>query len=174
MGASYRTDDPQRSLEFYHRASEIQPDNPDFATGYAAALVRGRRFADAVIILRRVIAITPDSYTAHANLATALYELKRYPEALTEYEWLLQNKPDLTVAHYFIATSYDYLGQYQEALAAYENFLARADVKTNQLEIEKVKLRLPLLRRQIKMGEGVKAQVIIANLIDQLNGRSCA
>ena len=156
LGASYRTDDPQRSLEFYHRASEIQPDNPDFATGYAAALVRGRRFADAVGILRRVIAGAPNNYTAHANLATALYELKRYPEALAEYEWLLQTKPDLAVAHYFIATSYDYLGQYQEALAAYENFLARADVKANQLEIEKVKLRLPLLRRQIKMGEGAK------------------
>ena len=156
LGASYRTDDPQRSLEFYHRAAEIQPDNPDYATGYAAALVRGRRFADAVTILRRVIAKTPDNYPAHANLATALYESKRYPEALLEYEWLLQTKPDLTVAHYFIATSYDYLGQYQEALAAYENFLAGADVKANQLEIEKVKLRLPLLRRQIKRGEGTK------------------
>ena len=82
--------------------------------------------------------------------------MKRYPEALIEYEWLLRTKPDLSVAHYFIATSYDYLGQYQEALTAYENFLARADIKTNQLEIEKVKLRLPLLRRQIKLGEGAK------------------
>jgi len=156
LGASYRTDDPQRSLEFYHRANEIQPNNPDYATGYAAALVRGRRFGDAVAILRRVIAVAPNNYTAHANLATALYELKRYPEALPEYEWLLQTKPDLTVAYYFIATSHDYLGQYPEALAAYESFLGRADVNANQLEIEKVKLRLPLLRRQIKMGEGAK------------------
>lgn len=156
LGASYRTDDPRRSLEFYRRASKIQPENPDYATGYAAALVRGRLFADAVGILRRVIAAHPDNYTAHANLATALYSLKRYAEALPEYEWLLQTKPDMTVAYYFIATAHDYLREYREALSSYESFLARADVEANQLEIEKVKLRLPLLRRQVKMGEGVK------------------
>jgi hypothetical protein len=43
-----------------------------------------------------------------------------------------------------------------EALASYEKFLSTADAKTNQLEIDKVKLRLPTLRRQIKLGEGVK------------------
>ena len=60
------------------------------------------------------------------------------------------------IAHYFIATSHDYLGEYPEALASYEKFLAVADAKTNQLEIEKIKLRLPTLQRQIKLGEGVK------------------
>ncbi|HEX3184912.1 MAG TPA: hypothetical protein VHQ94_08940, partial [Pyrinomonadaceae bacterium] len=55
-----------------------------------------------------------------------------------------------------IATSHDYLGEYPEALAAYEKFLAAADAKTNQLEIDKVKLRLPSLRRQIQLGEGAK------------------
>jgi tetratricopeptide (TPR) repeat protein len=154
LGASYRTDDPRRSLEFYHRAAQKQPDNPDYATGYAAALVRARRFGDAAGILRRVVARHPNNYTAHANLATALYELKQYAEALPEYEWVVQTKPDTTVAYYFIATAHDYLGQYPQALAAYENFLQRADAKTNQLEIEKVNLRLPLLRRQVKLGEG--------------------
>ena len=43
-----------------------------------------------------------------------------------------------------------------EALASYEKFLAVADPKTNQLEIDKVKLRLPSLRRQIQLGEGAK------------------
>jgi hypothetical protein len=51
---------------------------------------------------------------------------------------------------------HDYLGQYQEALTAYETFLARANAKDNQLEIEKINLRLPSLRRQIARGEGTK------------------
>jgi tetratricopeptide (TPR) repeat protein len=156
LGASYRADDPPRSLEFYRRAVEIQPDNPDYAAGYASALVRARRFAEAAVILRRVIAVLPDHYVAHANLATALYELKRYPEAIPEYEWLLRAKPDLAVAYYFIASAHDYLGEYREALAAYESFLGRADAKTNQLEVDKVNLRLPSLRRQIQIGQGVK------------------
>jgi tetratricopeptide (TPR) repeat protein len=156
LGASYRTVDPPRSADFYRRALKLQPSNAEYATGYSSALVQARRFADAVAVLRQAIVVAPNNYAAHANLATALYELKQYSQALAEYEWLLKAKPDLTVAHYFIATAHDYLGQYIEALTAYENFLERADQKTNQLEIEKVRLRLPSLRRQIKLGQGVK------------------
>ena len=156
LGASYRTADPARSLDYFKRATTIEPANPDYATGYSSALVQARRFAEAAAILRRVIAAAPENYTAHANLATALYELKLFAPALDEYEWLLKTKPDLVVAHYFIATAHDYLGEYEQALASYERFLSSADEKTNQLEIEKVKLRLPLLRRQIQLKQGVK------------------
>lgn len=156
LGASYRTDDPSRSLDYYRRAAELQPDAPEYALGYAAALVQARRFDEAAGILRRVVKAKPDNYVAHANLATALYEAKRYADAIPEYEWILTSKPEVVVAHYFIATSHDYLGEYPEALVSYEKFLTAADPKTNQLEIEKVKLRLPMLQRQIKLGEGVK------------------
>ena len=156
LGRSYRTDDPARSLDFYRRAVEIQPDAADYALGYAAALVQARRFPEAAHILQQVVRASPDNYAAHANLATALYEAKRYQEAIPEYQWILATKPEVAVAHYFIATSHDYLGEYVEALASYEKFLSVADATTNQLEIDKVKLRLPSLRRQIKLGEGVK------------------
>lgn len=156
LGACYRLSDPARSLDYYRRASDLDPSNVDYASGYAAALVQARRFAEAVIVTRRILSVAPDNYTAHANLAIALYELKRYPEALAEYKWLLEAKPDLTVAYFFIASSYDFLGQYADALKAYETFLARANPRDNQLEIEKINLRLPLLRRQIARGEGVK------------------
>jgi tetratricopeptide (TPR) repeat protein len=156
LGASYRTDDPARSLDFYRKASELTPQAPEYALGYGAALVQARRFADAAHILRQVVRVTPDNYTARANLATALYESKRYQEAIPEYQWILAAKPEAAVVYYFIATSHDYLGQYPEALASYEKFLSTADAQTNQLEIDKVKLRMPTLKRQIQLGEGVK------------------
>ena len=156
LGASYRTDDPVRSLDFYRRANELDPKNPEYATGYAAALVQSRRFGEAANILRQVISTKPDNFVAHANLATALYELKRFDEALPEYKWLLEAKPELVVSYYFIATAQDKLGEFEDALASYEVFLSRADPKVNELEIEKVKLRLPPLKRQIKLGQGVK------------------
>ncbi|HKZ03097.1 MAG TPA: tetratricopeptide repeat protein, partial [Pyrinomonadaceae bacterium] len=156
LGASYRTEDPARALGYYRRAAEIQPESADYVAGYAAALVQARRFAEAADILRRVITRSPQHYIAHANLATALYELKRYSEALPEYQWLLQAKPELAVTHYFIATAHDYLGEYPEALKAYETFLVHADKSSNQLEIEKVNLRLPTLRKQIQLGQGIK------------------
>jgi tetratricopeptide (TPR) repeat protein len=156
LGASYRTDDPARSLDFYRKASEIQPDAPEYALGYGAALVQARRFPEAAHILQQVVRLTPDNYVARANFATALYESKRYQEAIPQYQWIVSAKPEAAVAHYFIATSHDYLGEYPEALAAYEKFLSTADARTNQLEIDKVNLRLPLLKRQIKLGEGAK------------------
>jgi tetratricopeptide (TPR) repeat protein len=156
LGTSLRTVNPARSLELYRQAAEVEPGNVRYATGYAAALVQARRFRDAVVILRRILAIQPDNFTAHTNLATALYELKQFPEAVSEFRRLLEVKPDLVAAYFFIATAHDYLGEYREALAAYETFLARADAQKNQLEIDKVNLRLPGLRNQIKRGEGPK------------------
>jgi tetratricopeptide (TPR) repeat protein len=156
LGTAYRRADPSRSLEFYRRAAAIEPQNIDLAVGYTAALVQARRFDEAAIIARRVLAIAPDRYEAHTNLATALYELKRYAEALVEFRWLAEAKPDLAVTYFFIATAHDFLGEYAAALTAYETFLARAGAQANQLEIEKVNLRLPTLRNQIKRGEGAK------------------
>ncbi|HEY8227300.1 MAG TPA: tetratricopeptide repeat protein [Pyrinomonadaceae bacterium] len=156
LGASYRTDAPEKAMELYRRATEIQPDSAENAVGYAAALVQARRFPEAALILRQVVQRNPDNYPAHANLATALYQMKQYAEAIPQYEWLIGAKPDVVIAHYFIATAHDYLGEYPDALASYEKFLTKADPATNQLEIDKVKLRLPPLRRQIQLGEGVK------------------
>lgn len=156
LGAFYRTLDPRKSLDYYQRAAEIEPANPNYATGYAAALVQARRFAEAVLILRRVITDSPEHYAAHANLATALDESGRFEEALKEYEWLKRAKPDLAIIDFFIALAYDRLTEYRLALIAYESFLARADAEKNGLEIEKVNLRLPPLRDQIKRGQGAK------------------
>ncbi len=158
LGGMYRVDNPNRSLDYFRRAVEADPRNPNYATGYGSALVQAKRFADAAALLSQVVAADPRNYAAHANLATALYELKSYAGAISEYNWLLGVKPDLFVADFFIAISYDNLGQYEDALKYYEEFLAKADPAQNELEIEKVKLRLPALRNQIKRGAGVKPQ----------------
>ena len=82
--------------------------------------------------------------------------MKLYKQAIVEYKWVGEARPDLAVVHFFIATAHDRLGEYEDALSAYETFLSRADARANELEIEKVNLRLPSLRNQIKRGEGVK------------------
>lgn len=55
-----------------------------------------------------------------------------------------------------MAIAHDNLGEYRDALNAYERFLSLANPIDNKLEIEKVNLRLPKLRDQIKRGQGVK------------------
>jgi tetratricopeptide (TPR) repeat protein len=152
----YRKDDPQRALDFCRRALEIEPHNVDYGTAYGAALVQARRFAEAVGVLSHITIDAPNNYAAHANLAIALYELQSFRSALAEYRWILDAKPETTAAYFFIATAHDKLGELPEALAAYEAFLAHADPQQFKLEIDKVNLRLPGLRDQIKLGQGKK------------------
>jgi cytochrome c-type biogenesis protein CcmH/NrfG len=156
LGGAYRRTDPGKSEGYYYRALQIDPKNSRYATGYAAALIQGRKFAEAEPILRQVIAATPDDYTAHANLALALYEMKRFAEAVAEYQWLAAAKPEIAATYFFLATAHDNLGEYKQALDAYESFLSHADPVNNKLEIDKVNLRLPSLRAQIQRGEGAK------------------
>jgi tetratricopeptide (TPR) repeat protein len=156
LGEVTRRTNPQKSAESYRRANEIDPANPKYATGYAAALVQLRRFAEAEAILRRVIANAPNEYAAHANLALALYEMKRFAEALPEYQWLAARRPEIAATYFFMATAHDNLAEYQQALDDYEKFLSRADPTSNKLDIEKVNLRLPRLRDQISRGQGAK------------------
>jgi tetratricopeptide (TPR) repeat protein len=156
LGIAYRKHDPQKSLDHFAEALRLAPSNANYATGYAAALVQLRRFAEAATVLRRVVEAKPDLYEAHANLATALDEMKQYDAALVEYKWLGAAKPDLAIIHFFVARDHDLLGEYEQARVEYEAFLASADAERNNLEIEKVKLRLPILRDQIKRGKGVK------------------
>lgn len=151
-----RVDDPPRALDYCRRALEIQPGNVDYGSSYAAALVQARRFADAVVVLRQVVAVAPGKFVARANLALALYELGRFQEALVQYNWIIETKPETTAAYFFVAIIHDKLGEYQHALDAYQIFLARADPQQFKLEIDKVNLRLPPLRNQIKRGQGVK------------------
>jgi tetratricopeptide (TPR) repeat protein len=156
LGSAYRRADPVKSEDYYYRALQIEPKNAKYAVGYAAALVQERKFTQAEIVLRRVLAVIPDDYTAHANLALALYELKNFAAAIPEYEWLANAKPEIAATYFFIGTAHDNLAEYPEALDAYQKFLAHADPATNQLEIDKVNLRLPTLRAQIQRGQGVK------------------
>lgn len=150
LGESTRRTQPAQSLEFFRRAAELAPRESRYATGFAAALVQARRYAEAIAILRRILTLAPDDYAAHANLATALDEQGNYPEALTEFQWLKKARPELAVTDYFIARMHDRMGDYPEALIVYESFLQRADTTQNAAEIDRVRLRLESLREQAK------------------------
>jgi tetratricopeptide (TPR) repeat protein len=100
--------------------------------------------------------VEPKNFTARQNLALALYELKRYNESIEEFERLIEAKPDAPVIYYYLATANDFAGNYVAALAAYQKFLELAKPETNQLEIDKVKLRLPAVANQVKKGAGKK------------------
>jgi tetratricopeptide (TPR) repeat protein len=159
LAALYLPDKPDRALAQYAAAAKLEPDQPRHSVGMASALVKLRRFSEAAALLRPLLGRTLDAelaYVAHANLATALFEQDDFANAAREYLWLLDRQKDqkrAAITIYFLGICFDKLGDYEQALKAYNQFLSLASAD-NQLEIEKVKLRMPSLQRQIEKGKG--------------------
>jgi tetratricopeptide (TPR) repeat protein len=151
-----RVNEPLRAMDFCRRASEAEPNKIEHAVGYGAAMLQAKQFGPASALFQKLVGIAPDNITVRANFATALFQLKRYNEAKAQFTWLSEKQPSNAVAYFFLAVSHDELGEYPDAMANYQLFLKHADAKTNQLEIDKVNLRLPILQRQLDAGKGKK------------------
>jgi tetratricopeptide (TPR) repeat protein len=154
---------PEKALEQYQAAAKLEPSQASHQIGVGSALVKLRRFQEAVGVLRQALAQNPKdeiAYFAHTNLATALFELDDFANAAREFVWILNHQREqkrAAITIYFLGICFDKLGDYEQALKAYKQFQTLATAE-NQLEVEKVKLRLPSLERQIKEGKGKRKQ----------------
>ncbi|HEV2665747.1 MAG TPA: tetratricopeptide repeat protein, partial [Blastocatellia bacterium] len=153
---------PEKALEQYLAAAKIDPSQTAHQIGVAASLVKLGRFQEAVGASRQALAQNPKedvAYFARTNLATALFKLDDFQNAAVEYVRILDHqrkrgdRKRTAITLYFLGICFDKLGDYEQALKAYEQFMALASAD-NQLEIDKVNLRLPTLRNQIKEGKG--------------------
>jgi tetratricopeptide (TPR) repeat protein len=162
----YLPTQPEKALEQYTAAAKLEPYQLNHQIGVGSALVKLRRFQEAVTVLRRALTLNPKeelAYFAHTNLATAFFEMEDYPNAVREYIWIYnfqKNRGDrkrTALTLFFLGICMDKLGDYEQALKAYDQFLLLASSEY-QLEIEKVKLRLPSLQKQIKDGRGKRKQ----------------
>ena len=159
LGDLYLAEQPLKALEQYLTAVKIEPMKVSHRIGLGSVLVRLRRMEEAIPVLRQALAMHPSAdtvYYAHTNLGTALFEIGDFAGAIPEFQWILEHQTDekrIPVTLYFLGICYDKLGEYEHALRIYQQFLARAGA-ANQLEVEKVKLRMPSLQRQIRDGKG--------------------
>jgi protein O-GlcNAc transferase len=151
-----RITEPVRAMEFCKRASDAEPNNINHAIGFGAAMLQAKQYLSAAGLFQKLLVAVPDNFTVRANLATALFQLKRYNEAKVQFQWLVDRQPEGVAAYFFLAVSHDELGEYADAMANYQTFLRKADPKTNQLEIDKINLRLPVLQKQLDSGKGRK------------------
>jgi tetratricopeptide (TPR) repeat protein len=153
---------PEKGLEQYLAAAKIEPAQPTHQIGAAVSLVRLGRFQDAAGAARQALALNPKedvAIFARTNLATALFKLDDFQNALGEYIRIFDyqrkrgDRKRTALTLYFLGICFDKLGDYEQALKAYEQFMTLASAE-NKLEIDKVNLRLPSLRKQIKDGKG--------------------
>ncbi len=146
--------DPAQAARLYARALALDRHNVDYQIGLSAALIKLKRFQDAVTISLDALARAPDNYYVHSNLATAYFELQDFAHAAEHFQWITAHRPAAVVAYYFLGICYDRLMEYESALQAYQQFLERADARQYQMEMDNVRFRLPGLRRAIEKGRG--------------------
>ncbi len=164
ISALYRLDRTEAARAFLEAARKQFPQDGQLdrlaaslegeaAVAAAAGLLRAGRFAEAAAAYAPLVVQNPEATTPRAGLATALFKLDRFAEAAQHFVILCRQQPEVAATYFFLGVCYDKMGDYKQALAAYEAFLARADSVHNQLEIEKVHLRLPSLRRQAEQSK---------------------
>jgi tetratricopeptide (TPR) repeat protein len=142
--------DPEKAARALAEAARLEPENLTARANLGVALLKLRRFPEAIEVFTEVLARDPNHSSAHAGLGTAYFELKDYAQAAREFAWVVEHKPETAVAYYFLAICYDRLREYERALSMYERFLALADPAKHRTEIESVHFRLPALRRSIE------------------------
>lgn len=145
-----RLKNPQKALDYCKRALDLEKSNISHAIGYGSALVQLKQYPRAISILKSLLKLSPQNYVIRTNLATALFQMKRFEEARAQYRWIIKVIPDLAIGYYFLAISHDKLKEYKGAMFNYKRFLELASADENQLEIEKVNLRIPILKKQLK------------------------
>jgi protein O-GlcNAc transferase len=97
---------------------------------------QGRRYEDALDLIRAALKINPRSAEANLNLGNALAESGQAEEALASYDKALAIKPRFAEALYGYGNALQKLKRHEEALASYDRALAilpdRAEVLANR------------------------------------------
>lgn len=140
--------EPARAIDYWRRVLG-RAERPEYVTGYASALLKAARFEEAVAEYHRSLKLK-ESYEARAGLGLALFKLERFAPAAEQFIVMARQRPEVAINYYFLGICFDRMGDLVQAEKAYVYFKQMADPRVNQLEVEKVDLRLPILRRQLE------------------------
>ncbi|MEM4251810.1 MAG: tetratricopeptide repeat protein, partial [Candidatus Bathyarchaeia archaeon] len=143
--------DPIRAIDYWKQVLS-KVERAEYITGYASALLKAARFEEAVREYQRSLRLQ-DSYEAHAGLGLALFKLEQFAPAAEQFIVVMRKRPEVAINYYFLGICFDRMGDLVQAEKAYVYFKQVADPDLNRLEIEKVDLRLPILRRQLEKGK---------------------
>jgi tetratricopeptide (TPR) repeat protein/transglutaminase-like putative cysteine protease len=160
------------ALENLHKAVDSDPMQvlPLRILGYA--LIKLKKYDEAVIVLQRIIKIAPEDAEAPWNLGTALREMKRYPEAAAAYESALKLNPDKPRLAMELGEAYLHAGDELKALAAYKKTLELStepvmfnDVAYELAEANKqLRSALEYAERAVREEEEASAKVKLSDL----------
>ena len=102
------------------------PPSPEAVRLFEEALTlhRARRFAEALAIYDKAIALMPDNAVVYSNRGIVLQGLRRFAEALASYDKAIALNPGYADAHSNRGNALQDLKRFEEAVASYDEAIA--------------------------------------------------
>ena len=94
------------AANYFTRALEHAPNNPDLLFSAGNAFRHIENFASAAEMYQQAISKRPDFFAAHCNLGAALQQLHHYSEAIIHIEKAVQLQPEIAQLHLQLADLY--------------------------------------------------------------------
>jgi tetratricopeptide (TPR) repeat protein len=115
-GCDLEASSPQRALEAYERALDLDPDMVDAHVNLGRVLQLAGERGRAEPHYREAVRLAPEDPTPHFNLGVLLEELGRRDEAVHAYRQAILRDPDFADAHCNLGLLLESLGRRQEAV----------------------------------------------------------
>jgi tetratricopeptide (TPR) repeat protein/transglutaminase-like putative cysteine protease len=164
--------DPQRALELLHAAIDNDPQQTLSYKGLGFALMRQRKFDEAIPVWQQLMKVAPDDYDGPEYLASTFFAAKRYSEAAASAEAAIKLEPDEPTLYMQLGSAYLRSGKPDQALTAFKKTVEMdpRPVRFNDIGYEladanqQLSLALQYAEKAVKDEEEISAKVTLPEL----------
>jgi Tfp pilus assembly protein PilF len=146
-----QTRNPQRAIELFAKAIDLDPNNVEAYCNSAMALRQLNQLDAALAHLEKAIALKGDFAEAYLNRGLILAELKQWDAALASYRQVIAIQPDYVEAHLACGHVLKELDRLEAALASCDRAIAIVD------DYEEAYVGRASLLQQLKEPEAARA-----------------
>jgi tetratricopeptide (TPR) repeat protein len=131
QGTEFRTKDNfPKAIEYYNKAIELEPKNPDGYTGLGYVYFRMKQYKDAINYCNKAIQLDPNSkkaYFAYFTLGESYHRIKEFNNALKSIKESIKLNPDYPLSHFGIAVVYWDMRKYKDAVESFHTAIRIED-----------------------------------------------
>jgi len=111
---------PEEALQYFNKAIELNPKNPNFYTYKGNTLLNLQRFEEAIASYDKAIELDPKNPDFYYNKGIALADFQRFDEAISLYDKAIAINPNHANSCYNKACALSMLGKEEESIACLE------------------------------------------------------
>jgi tetratricopeptide (TPR) repeat protein len=119
----YQNRDPDKAIEEYNKALELDPNYGMALNGLGYVYMRIRNYEKAVEYFKRYVSVSPGEANPLDSLAEVYFRMGRLDEAIAKYKEALEIKPDFLISSHSIHYIYALKEDYPEAMKWIDKYI---------------------------------------------------